>query len=87
MTSPEQHLRVRDITVDDISSPKVVTVQIKQSKTDPFQQDASISLSRTKLPWGPEAAVLAYLVVWGNGNGPLFLRGQPLTQRRLVSEL
>ena len=86
---PGQHLTVRDITVDDIQNPRVVSVRIKQSKTDPFRHGTSIVLSRTDLPLCPVAALLAYLVVrGGDRDGPLFLfRGQPLTRPRLVSEL
>ena len=54
MTAPEvgefdagQHLSVADITVDDMENPQSVAVRIKQSKTDPFRQGASIVLSRT----------------------------------------
>ena len=86
---PGQHLTIRDITVDDIENPQVVSVRIKQSKTDPFRHGSSIVLSRTDLPLCPVvAALLVYLVVRGNRDGPLFLfRGQPLTRPRLVSEL
>ena len=85
---PGQHLTVRDITVDDIQNPRVVSVRIKQSKTDPFRHGTSIVLSRTDLLLSPVAALLAYLVVQGDRDGPLFLfRGQPLTRPRLVSEL
>ena len=95
MTSPDvgdfdpgQHLSVSDVMVDEVINPKVVTVHIKQSKTDPFRQGVSIFLSKTDLPLCPVAALLAYLVVRGNGDGPLFLsRGQPLTRVQLVSEL
>ena len=95
MTAPEvgefdagQHLSVADITVDDVENPQSVAVRIKQSKTDPFRQGASIVLSRTGLPLCPVAALLAYLVVRGNSEGPLFLlRGQPLTRPKLVLEL
>ena len=95
MTAPEvgefdsgQHLSVADITVDDIENPQSVAVRIKQSKTDPFRQGVSIVLSRTGLPLCPVAALLAYLVVRGNSEGPLFLlRGQPLTRPKLVLEL
>ena len=69
---PGQHLSVSDVTVDEVTNPKVVTVRIKQSKTDPFRQGVSIFLSKTDLPLCPVAALLAYLVVRGNGDGPLF---------------
>ena len=97
MTTPEvgefdlgQHLTVRDITVEDIKNSRVVSVWIKQSKTDPFRHGTSIVMSRRELPLCPVVVLLAYLVVWGNRDGPLFLflfRGQPLTRPRLVSEL
>ena len=74
--------------VDNIENPRVVSVRIKQSKTYPFRHGLAIVLSRTDLPLCPVAALLAYLVVWGNRDGPIFLfRGQPLTHPRLVSEL
>ena len=71
--NPGQHLTVRDVTVDDINNPRVVSVRIKQSKTDHFRHGTSIVLSRTDLPLCPVAALLAYLVVRGNSDGPLFL--------------
>ena len=75
--------------MDDVANPKVVTVRIKQSKTDPFRQGVSISLSRTELLLCPVAGCTAgILSATGNGDGPLFLlSGQPLTRCQLVSEL
>ena len=72
---PGQHLSVSDVTVDEVTNPKVVTVRIKQSKMDPFCQEVSIFLSKTDLPLCPVAVLLAYLVVRGNGDGPLFCQG------------
>ena len=74
--------------MDDFENPRSVAVQTKQSKTDQFRQGVSIVLSRTKLLLCPVAALLTYLVVRGNSEGPLFLlRGQPLTCPKLVLEL
>jgi hypothetical protein len=85
---PQQHLTVKDISPDSIENPTTISVRIKQSKTDPFRQGVSIFLNRTYLPLCPVAALLAYLVVRGNEDGPLFLlKGQPLTRPQLVSEL
>ena len=68
--------------------PRSVAVRIKQSKTDSFRQGLSIVLSRTELPLCLVAALLAYLVVRGNSEGPLFLlRGKPLTRPKLVLKL
>ena len=95
MTAPEvgeidpgQHLSFLDITVDDVENPRSLAVRIKQSKTDSFRQGLSIVLSRTELLLCPVAALLAYLVVQGNSEGPLFLlRGKPLTCPKLVLKL
>ena len=95
MTAPEvgeidpgQQLSFSDITVDDVENPRSLAVRIKQSKTDSFRQGLSIVLSRTELLLYPVAALLAYLVVQGNSEGPLFLlRGKPLTRPKLVLKL
>ena len=85
---PGQHLTVKDVSVDRMENPTAIAVKIRQSKTDPFRHGATIYLSRTNLPLCPVAALLAYLVVRGNSDGPLFLvRGKPLTRPQLVSEL
>ena len=86
---PRQHLTVQDKTVDNKQNPKVLSVRIKQSKTDPFCQGVSIYLGKTGSPLCPVSALLSYLVVRGSGEGPLFRLkdGQPLTRPRLVSLL
>ena len=79
---------MKDLAIDNPANPQSIVVRIKQSKTDPFCQGVSTYLGRTGQPLCPVAAVLAYLVTRGNGEGPLFLLwGQPLTQSQLVSEL
>ena len=63
-------------------------VWIKQSKTDSFRQGLSIVFNRTELLLCPVAALLAYLVVRGNSEGPLFLLcGKLLTRPKLVLKL
>ena len=39
---PGQHLSFSDIAVDSLSTPKVLSVHIKQSKTDPFRLGVTI---------------------------------------------
>ena len=34
---PEQHLSFADVAIDDVGNPGVLSVRIKQSKTDPFR--------------------------------------------------
>ena len=57
-------------------------------KADQFRQGVSIHLHQTNLLC-PVSALLAYLVVRGTQDGPLFQLedGTPLTRSRLVSEL
>ena len=75
------HLGVDDASIDSPSSPSVVRVRIKQSKTDPFRQGVDLFLGRTHT----DLAILGYLVV--RGAGPLFrfADGRPLTRSRFVS--
>ena len=96
LTAPEkeefdanQHLCFKDVAVDNPSNPRVVSVRIKQSKTDPFRLGVTIFLGRTDTPICPVAALLSYLAVRGAGEGPLFhfVDGQPLTRSRLVTEV
>ena len=35
---PEVHLSVKDVAVDNRAKPRMLKVNIKQSKTDPFRQ-------------------------------------------------
>ena len=69
---PGQHLSYADIAVDNRSDPKVVSIRIKQSKTDPFRQGVTIFLGRTDGMVCPVAALMSYLAVRGPGGGPLF---------------
>ena len=46
---PGQHLAVSDVKVDNSEEPERVSLRIKQSRTDPFQQGMSIHLHRTDL--------------------------------------
>ena len=74
---PGQHLAFGDVAVDDCARPRVVSLRIKQSKTDPFRQGTTIFLGTiflgtTDSPLCPVVALLAYLVMRGPGEGPLF---------------
>jgi len=64
------HLSLADLTLDNRYSPTVVELRIKQSKTDPYRQGASIFLSKTNKSICP---IVKYLLVRGKQNGPLFL--------------
>ena len=59
------HLSVEDIALDSRSSPTVVIVTIKQSKTDPFHQGVDLHLGKTGSEVCPVSAILPFLAIRG----------------------
>ena len=43
----DTHLSFDDIALDSASSPSLIQVSVKQSKTDPFRQGVKLFLART----------------------------------------
>ena len=86
---PEVHLSLQDVAIDSHSSPSVVRLHIKQSKTDPLRQGVDIFLGATYTTICPVQAILLYLEVRSPAPGPLFMfqSGSPLTRSALVSHL
>ena len=86
---PEVHLSLQDVAIDSHSSPSVVRLRIKQSKTDPLRQGVDIFLGATYTTICPVQAILLYLEVRSPAPGPLFMfqSGSPLTRSALVSHL
>ena len=83
---PEAHLTPGDVAFDSLQAPSLVAIRIKQSKTDPFRQEASVVLGRTGCWLCPVAALAAYLAVRSWSVGPLFRfeSGAPLSRSALV---
>ena len=44
---PNQHLSLKDVTVDSKERPNCIYVRIKQSKTDPFRAGVTVYLHKT----------------------------------------
>ena len=86
---PSMHLNFSDVAVDDPSSPAVIKVTIKQSKTDPFRKGVDLFVGKTNTDLCPVKALLKYLVVRGTQEGPLFSfqDGRLLTRQRFVEEV
>lgn len=86
---PGGHLSVGDVMLDSPSTPSVIRVRIKQSKTDPFRKGVLICLGRTNNDLCPVGAVSAYLAVRGSTPGPFFLlaNGSPLSREVLVDRV
>ena len=82
-------IRVADVAVDSHSSPSMVRVHLRRSKTDPFGKGIHIYLGKTDLPLCPVVAILGYLAIRPPGEGPLFILedGSPLTKEHFVKEV
>ena len=86
---PGCHLSAGDVTLDSLTSPKVVQIHIKASKTDPFRKELMVYLGRTDNILWPVGAVTAYLAVRGQSPGPFFrlASGAPLSREMLYGEV
>lgn len=62
---PQKHLEVGDVAVDDYQQPSVISIFLKQSKTDQDKAGVRLYVGRTYQDICPVAAVLVYLVVRG----------------------
>jgi len=69
---PTVHLSFQDIAIDSHTSPTVVRISIKQSKTVPFCKGIQLFLGTTDHTICPIKAILPYLALRGSRPGPLF---------------
>ena len=78
---PDSHLSLSDLSVDSKIDPSMIRINIKQSKTDPFQQGVHLCLGKTGNIICPITSLLPYLMVRKGTPGPLFVmeNGQYLT--------
>ena len=81
---PEVHLSPKDVAVDNRAKPRMLKVIIKQSKTDPFGQGVTLCLGKTDSQLCSVDALLSYMAVRGNQEGPLFIMADG---RRLIRQL
>ena len=77
-----QHLSLQDVAMDNVQHPSYVQVRIKQSKTVPFRVGVKVVVGCTGDGLCLVVALLAYMVLRGPANSPLFQfwRGGPLTR-------
>ena len=82
----ETHLSLSDLTLDSRTSPQLIQIHIKQSKTDPFIRGAAIFLSRTGGAICSVKVMTAYLAFRSPQPGPLFVfeSGTPLSRTELL---
>ena len=72
---PSVHLSLSDVAVDSRSSPSMIQVRIKQSKTDPFRLGVNLYLGKTDAPVCPVKGILTYLAIRDGTPGPFFKLG------------
>ena len=83
---PSFSLTLGDIAVDQHNNPSIVCIRLKQSKTDPFRRGVNVFLGRTNADLCPVTAILAYVALRPQLEGPLFVfqDGLFLTRDKLV---
>ena len=83
------HLTADDITVDTYENPTMLKVRIKASKTDPFRKGVDIYVGTTGSSLCPVTAVLTYMAMRPQSQGPLFHfeDSTPLTQTGFVEQV
>ena len=85
----DAHLCPRDIAIDSTTNPKLITIKIKQSKTDPFRRGVTLYLGRTESLICPVLGILPFMAIRGKRPGPLFILkdGRMLTRQIFSSSL
>ena len=80
------HLSFQDVTVDCVHNPRILRVNLKTSKTDPFRVGINVYVGTTGNALCPITAMLHYMVARGPGPGPFFKfeDGSPLTWAKFV---
>ena len=70
--SMNKYMSIKDLSIDNPSSPQVVFIKLSFSKTDQFGQGCVINLARTDSDICPVAALMKYLWLRGPRDGPPF---------------
>ena len=84
-----RHLSVSDVSVDSHTSPSLIAIRLKVSKTDQYGAGTTIYLGKTSHSICPVSAMLHYLAMRPAGNGPLFVmpQGTPLTKATFIKKI
>ena len=70
---PDANLSYDDVAVDNRTCPTLLTLKLKQSKTDPFRAGVTLTLGKTDKEVCPVTALMPYLAIRGPQKGPLFI--------------
>ena len=79
-------LTPQDVAVDQHANSSMISIHLKQSKTDPLGHGVDIYLGRTDSALCQVAAILAYVAICPKIPGPFFMfrDGSPLTRDKLA---
>ncbi len=82
----ETDLAWGDVAVDSLTSPSMVQVHLKKSKTDPYGQGADVVMGVTNTAICPVKAMCQFLQVRGAAAGPFFVlkNGSALTKPAFI---
>ena len=64
------HLSLTDVALDSRTSPQVIRITLKQSKTDQLRQGTHLYLGKTGHHVCPVEAIIPYLIARGNRPAP-----------------
>ena len=67
-----KHLAWGDVAIDDGSSPRLLKVHLKRSKTDQLGKGIDIYIGKTDCPLCLVVAIMAYMASRGPSPGPFF---------------
>lgn len=86
---PQIHLSLKDVAADNTKRPTVISLQLKQTKTDQIRKGVKVIMGRTGDELCPVTALLHYLSLRGAAPGPLFqwTEGTPLSRVRFAAEV
>ena len=77
--SPATDLAWGNIALDNRENPTMVRVHLKKSKCDQFGRGVDVFMGRTHTPLCPVAAILSFMAIRGDQQGPFFLDAQHQT--------
>ena len=79
-------LTFEDVAIDSKESPSVMEIHLKASKTDPYRKGVNVYVGCMRNALCPISAMLAYLAICGDKEGPLFQLGdsRSLTREHFV---
>ena len=83
------HLSWGDVAIDNPTTPEILRVRIKRSKTDQLGKGADVYVGKTGCSICPVAAVLSYMATRGDKEGAIFQfhNGQPLTKAQFTQRV